>query len=267
MLSSDIDLKFKVEQAENMSMSIRPRSGGLTFVIYEGQDFDEVLQEGFLALESSPKTWSERISDLFFTYSFLALPFHRVKLCYEPIQTLILPKELYQEELDELWLSYINSDEELVCLKEGLDNEAKYMLFYYPKSLYNFLMRTHIRLEAEAYVQPLIQQDKRYSRQQGKACLCLSLRYGHLDAWLIRQGELSFFNSYNILEPQSAEAIEGELMYYLFMLVGELSLNLEKDELKLYVAQGDSPAVQSLLQQAMGLLSQDLSERLPNYNK
>ncbi len=266
MLASDIDL-IKVEQAENMSMSIRPTSSGLTFIIYEGQNFDGAKHEGFLPIEASPKAWSERISELFFSHNVLALPFHRVKLCYEPQQGLIIPRELYKDDFDDLWQSYLNSDEELLCLKEGVENEAKKLLFYYPKDFLNFLKRTHLRLLEECYLIPLMKQDKQQSRQRGRRRLSLSLRYGALDCWLIAQGELQFYNSYKIIESQNAQAIEGELMYYLFMLVGELGLNLEEDEVQLYPNTSEHPSIQTLLNEALGLLDNNLSERILNYNK
>ncbi len=266
MLASDIDL-IKVEQAENMSMSIRPTSSGLTFVIYEGQDFDGDKQEGFLPIEGSPKAWSERMSELFFSHTVLALPFHRVKLSYEPQQGLIIPKELYKEDFNELWQAYLNCDEDLLCLKETVENEAKNLLFYYPKDFLNFLKRTHLRLQEECYLTPLMKQDKHETRQCGKRRLSLSLRYGALDCWLIAQGELQFYNSYQIIESQSAEAIEGELMYYLFMLVSELGLNLEDDELKLLKNSSESPAIQALLNGAIERLKVNVRERIANYTQ
>ncbi len=266
MLSSEFDLaKLKVEQAENMSMSIRPSSSGLAFIIYEGKDFDGVKQEGFLPIESSPKAWSERVSDLFFNHSFLALPFHRVRLSYEAVQGLIIPNELYQENFDELWLNYIDYEESLLCLRQEIPNESKSLLFYFPKALLTFLQRTHVRLELLPYIQPLLTEHKLKTRQHNSRSLSLSLRYGALDCWLLDRGTLLFFNSYPIVERQNAEVIEGELMYYLFMLVGELGLNLEEDELNVYASSSERDVISDMLQEAKSRLEHNLVERIKNY--
>ncbi len=268
MLRSEIDLtKLKVEQAENMSMSIRPSSSGLTFIVYEGKDFDGAEQEGFLSLDTSPKAWSERVSDLFFTHSFLALPFHRVKLYYEAVQGLIIPNELYQEHFDELWQTYVNHDEELTTLREELANEGKSLLFYLPKALLTFLQRTHIRLEVAPYILPSLAESQLKTRQKASRSLSLSLRYGALDCWLLEKGALQFYNTYPIVEQQNAQAIEGELMYYLFMLVSELGLDLEEDELTIVSSKSESETIKSLLAEATERLDQNLVERIHNYKK
>ncbi len=268
MLASEIDLaKLKVEQAENMSMSIRPSSSGLAFIIYEGKDFDGEQREGFLSIEASPKPWSERQSDLFFAHSFLALPFHRVKYYYEAVQGLILPNELYQENFDDLWLNYVDSEESLTAIRQEVPNESKSLLFYIPKALLTFLQRTHVRLELEPYFQPLLLLNKLASRQKGKRKLSLSLRHRALDCWLLDRGDLIYYNSFPIVEQQSASKIEGELMYYLFMLVGRLGLDLEQDELSIYTSNAESESIQTLLKETAQLIEGNLKERISNYKQ
>ncbi len=268
MMLSDIDCsKLNVEEAEQMSMSIRPSSSGLTFVIYEGQHFQGKAVEGFLPIDASPNTWADRISDLFYKHSFLALPFHRVKLLFEPVEGLLIPKELYQENFESLWLSYLNSEEELVGIKEDIDNEDKSFLFYYPKALLHFLKRTHLRLETVSYFKDLIAQAQLTTREQASRSLNLSLRLGVLDCYLVDKGSVQFYNRFPIVESQNQAVIEGEVMYYLFMLIRELDLNLETDTLNIQISTAEDEATQKLLQATVERLEGNLEERIKHYKK
>ncbi len=227
----DIDLNsLNIDDVENMSMSIRPVSSGLTFIIYKGRCYEERYYQGFLPIIKKEDDWAKAIEELFFANPYLLLPFYRVRLYYEPYSATLLANELWQEDFAQVWRNYITSDEPLLSYKEELQNEEKLFISYYSKPLDAFLSRTHLRLERKLYFDELLTKVKHLSRQEDHKHLVLLLRYGRLDCMLLEAGQLNFYNSFAILNQQNSEVIEGEVIYYLFFLCNSLGLDLKIDQ-------------------------------------
>ncbi len=258
------DLRFSNEQVERMSMSIRPSSSGLAFRIYNDLNFEDERIASFLPLSRGNTSWEERQQELFFEYEFLSYPFSAVRLDYEAESFVLMPQEIYQESFSDLWRPYLNKKKELVTIVSDVPNERKLLIAYLSKNLLLFYQRIHLNLIRSFYLDNICDASRLLTRQKGNKELNLSLRKNQLDCFLFDQGRLMYANTLPISSSSQKEVLLGELMYYIFLLVKELKLNLSVDQLNCYLSSAEGEEYSSLYLSLSEALRDELAPRYFN---
>lgn len=261
-------LNLKTNEAENLCLSIRPTSGGQAFAIHHRHRPEECLQQGYIPLERAGIASDvEAMEELFYTHSFLTLPYHEVHYLYQPQALCLLPRAFYHTAPDELWLSSIISPsseaDALYYNAHELRDEEKVLLCASPAPLHHFLGRIHPRLKARPYFWNQLGLDRLESRRSPSRSLYLYLRHGHLDAYCLGRGQTLFINSFALVDTLDEGKLSEQVQFYLFSLWQSLELDGNTDKLHIYVCAEEGAPTQHRLEQACQKLMVRLDPYMP----
>lgn len=258
-MPSEIALQdLKTSEVQDLCLSIRPTSGGQTFAISHREAPNQYIQQGYLPTSLDPDAGSDSVQELFYTHSFLTLPYHQVHYLYQPCALCLLPRAFYHTAPDELWLSGIISppdqQDELSYLAHELKDEEKVLLCASPAQLHHFLARMHPNLKARPYFWDQLASDRLESRRSPSRCLYLYLRQGHLDAYCLWRGETLFINSFTLVDTLDEGKLSEQVQFYLFSLWQSLELDGHTDRLHIYVCADQGKPTQLRAEQACHML-------------
>ncbi|GAD07641.1 DUF3822 family protein [Porphyromonas crevioricanis] len=225
---------LRAETAEQYSVSIRLRVGGLAFVLYS-RDTGELVYSDEYSLQSGFPSYKSAVEDLYFRYPFLSYPYHSVRVLYEPLVYTLVPADLYQEGSAALWLRPIADEysvgraEDWEVYTSELPDKQKLLVSAADKSLLQFLRRSMLVVEPEAFLSPFISEQGLLARKYGRKLLSMILRPTALDCLLFEEGELIFANSFplSLSLTESAE----ELLYYVMLLWRNYNCSQSEDRL------------------------------------
>lgn len=241
-------------RAEQMYMSIRLKSDGLTFAVGYGT---EPIGMATLPLAGYGDL-GEAVREQFFTHPELSFPYREVIVYFEPMYSVLVPRELYDPQSSDMWCGALSEDTSgIESIGYPLPDESKVIVSAWSADLYQFLHRTHLRLRMIPYYVSLIERRKIITRQLQGAELCVSLRRDGADCFVLRAGELVFLNNFSWVNAHSQEDMLGELKFYTFSLWHSIALSADADSLLLAYPIGD----QMLQEVAQGALV-ELSTRI-----
>lgn len=253
-------------QAEQMNMSIRLASDGLTFAISYNARPQEIFTRGHLPLGYGYRSWSEAVRELFYAHPELSLPYRQVDLYYEPMYSVLVPEELYDPADPAVWLRTIEAEERVsgdsyVYLGRRIIDEEKVIVSAWYADLYQFVHRTHLQLHTHPYYMPVLERRKLISRQRSGAELCMLIRPEGVDCFILQAGELIFLNSFTFVNTQEQTDLVGELTYYTFSIWRSMGLSTTESHLYLSYPLGAKPE-ESPLRATAERLCGELSSRL-----
>ncbi len=247
-------------KAEQVDMSIRLRSDGLTFALLEPGVSDRCPSEQSgqsLAFPRGHASLESAMEQAIYLHPELALPYREVHILYTPLCSMLVPADLFAEEEAGDWLGAVVGNslggEEYVALSHPLSGEDKVLLSAIPRGLYSYLRRTYLKPELTPYYLPILETYQRQSREQAGERLCVILRLEGMDCMALRQGELRLINSFSWTRPTDEGAMLDELLFYVFSLWRGLSLEATRDQLVLLSTASAHP---------LGRLAQEAQERL-----
>lgn len=242
-------------EAEQMNMSIRLLSDGLTFILSNSTESQEIISHGHLLLERHYQGEEEAVRELFFAHPELCLPYRSVTFHYAPIYSVLAPEELFAPAEAMHWLSSALGGnkpvlEQLWATHYTLVDEAKVIVSAIDTDLYRFLQRTHLQLYVAPYYAPILEGRKPTSRSHSGVELSVVLRSGGSDCFALRSGETIFLNSFTWVNPSSSEDTLGELTYYISSLWRNLGLNGHTD--RLYITYPSDSLVEERTAERLG---------------
>lgn len=248
-------------QAEQVNMSIRLRSDGLTFALSTPNRGEELREEKqTLSFERGLPSLEQALEQMFYLYPDLTLPYRAVHIAYTPLCSVLVPTDLYQDDDADQWFALVVGStclgEAYAVLSHPLPSEGKVLLSAIPRGLHGYLRRTYLQLEFTPYYLPILEIYQRKSRESSGEKLCLILRSEGMDCLALCMGELRLINTFSWTKQADATSVLDELLFYTFSLWRSLSLDPRADELVLLASSLDHP---------MGLLSQEAQVRLSEY--
>ncbi|MDY6121912.1 MAG: DUF3822 family protein [Porphyromonas sp.] len=237
---------LNIETAEQYSVSIRLRAGGLAFVLHSKELTQELYAETF-DLQTGHPDYKSGIEDLYFRYPFLSYPYHSVRIYYEPLVYSLVPADLYDESRAALWLQPIADEKKVGTAHDWevytvpLQDKRKLIVSAADKPLMQFLRRSMLVTKPEIFLSPIIEEQGQLSRKNGYKQLSVVLRQKGFDCMLFDDGELVLLNSFP-LSTDLPDSIPGELMYYIMLLWRTYECNQEQDSL---IILPDEPSLRS----------------------
>lgn len=258
MPSEVISQDLKLNEVEHLSLSIRPTSGGQTFAIDHVDKPKQYLHRGYLPFSCKGELGIEMVQDLFYTHSFLTLPYQELHYLYQPCALCLLPRAFYHTAPDDLWLSGIISPPEqqdaFNYLAHELKDEEKVLLCASPAPLYHFLRRIHPNLKAQPYFWDQLSLDRLESRRSASRSLYLYLRHGFIDSYCLWRGETLFINSFALIHTLEENNLSEQIQFYLFSLWQSLDLDGHSDWLRIYVCAEEGESITESIEKACQIL-------------
>ena len=204
--------KLTADYSENYIMSIRLRSGGLSFSAYSPSVNESLFYRDIEFDRTKPYVSS--LKECFFENDFLTWFYKQVNVvCVTPQYTLV-PKEVFQEKQKAELLAFTFSSPEGRCLSNELKDEPAELIFGVDEEVYEFCSRSLVNPRFVHHVSPLLSLWKKQSR-----------------ARLPRQ-------LYVVLHRRRMDEHTDDILYYILYVWKQAGMDQQKDQLRLF---GDVP--------------------------
>lgn len=224
-MAISISAKLTTDNAEKYKMSIRLRSGGLSFSGYCPSESDTFFYRDVEFDRTKPFIVS--LKEFFFDNDFLTWSYKQVNIvCVTPQYTLV-PSEVFDEKRKEELLSFTFSAPEARCLNNTLKDELSELVFGMNEEVYEFCSRSLINPNFVHYMVPLLEYWKKQSRSRLPKQLYVVLHRRMIDVVCYAQGTLLFFNTFGYEQTD-------DILYYILYVWKQTGLDQEKDQLRIF---------------------------------
>ena len=197
--------KLTADHSENYIMSIRLRSGGLSFSAYSPS-----VNESFFYRDvefDRTRPYVSSLKECFFENDFLTWFYKQVNVVCVTSQYTLVPAAVFQEK----------QQAELVF---GVDEDV-----------YEFCSRSLVNPRFVHHVGPLLSLWKKQSRARLPRQLYVVLHRRRMDVACYAQGNLLFVNSFEYEHTD-------DILYYILYVWKQVGMDQQKDQLRLF---GDVP--------------------------
>ncbi len=226
--------RLSAETAPSQSLSIRYLSGGLAFCVRMLPPVGEIVACGFLPFSlSSEKRVEEKFLELFYTYDFLAYPYHQIYCYYPPEAATLVPTELVIAGQEGLWLfeglddakARSVGDNSICYLSTPLPEETKSLLAQTDSSLVQLFRRTLLVVELIPASFPALVLRLEQSRGFLASELLVLLEGNQLTLLAHRRGEVFSYRQVSLRVPSDEKSLGEEVLFYLFAQWQHLGLD------------------------------------------
>ena len=240
--------RLSVETAPSQSLSIRYLSGGLAFCVRMLPPVGEIVACGFLPFSlSSEKKVEEKFLELFYTYDFLAYPYHQIYCYYHPEVATLVPTELVIAGQEGLWLfeglddakSRPVGDASVYYLSTPLPEETKSLVTRTDSTLVQLFRRTLLVVELIPSCFPALSLRLEHSRGFLASELLVLLEGNQLTLLAHRRGEVFSYRQVSLHVPSDEKSLGEEVLFYLFAQWQHLGLDGAIDRVALGVPAPD----------------------------
>ena len=240
--------RLSVETAPSQSLSIRYLSGGLAFCVRMLPPAGEIVACGFLPFSlSSEKKVEEKFLELFYTYDFLAYPYHQIYCYYHPESAVLVPTELVTAGQEGLWLFEGLDDVKLrpvgdasvYYLSTPLPEETKSLVTRTDSTLVQLFRRTLLVVELIPACFPALSLRLEHSRGFLASELLVLLEGNQLTLLAHRRGEVFSYRQVSLRVPSDEKSLGEEVLFYLFAQWQHLGLDGAIDRVALGMSAPD----------------------------
>ena len=226
--------KITIDKSENYIMSIRLRSDGLSFSVYNPSE-----KESFLYKEVSferGRNYISSLKEIFFENEFFSWHYKNVNVICASYPYTIIPKELFQENYKTEILTFTTSAVEKHCLSNVLTNEHAELVFGIDDEVYEFCSRSLVNPYFVHHITPILPLLRKLSCNSLSKQLFVNLHRQSIDIIGYAQGSLIFINSFEYKQTE-------DIVYYVLYVWKQMGMSQQSDQLSLL---GDPSACQDL---------------------
>ncbi len=240
--------RLSAETAPSQSLSIRYLSGGLAFCVRMLPPAGEIVACGFLPFSlSSEKKVEEKFLELFYTYDFLAYPYHQIYCYYHPESAVLVPTELVTAGQEGLWLfeglddvkPRPVGDASVYYLSTPLPEETKSLVTRTDSTLVQLFRRTLLVVELIPACFPALSLRLEHSRGFLASELLVLLEGNQLTLLAHRRGEVFSYRQVSLRVPSDEKSLGEEVLFYLFAQWQHLGLDGAIDRVALGMSAPD----------------------------
>lgn len=221
--------KLTADHSENYIMSIRLRSGGLSFSAYSPS-----VSESFFYRDvefDRTRPYVSSLKECFFENDFLTWFYKQVNVVCVTSQYTLVPAAVFQEKQKAGLLAFTFSFPEGRCLSNELKDEQAELVFGVDEDVYEFCSRSLVNPRFVHHVGPLLSLWKKQSRARLPRQLYVVLHRRRMDVACYAQGNLLFVNSFEYEHTD-------DILYYILYVWKQVGMDQQKDQLRLF---GDVP--------------------------
>lgn len=223
-MAINISDKLLADHAEEYIMSIRLRSDGLSFSVYNPSANRSFLYKNLDFDRSKP--YMSSLKEFFFEHEFLTWSYKRIQVVCFSSQYTLVPKEIYKEDRKNALLNFSFSSPKC-CLSNALKDEPANLLFGVEEEVYEFCSRSLVNPCFIHYMTPVFSLLKKQSNKRHPRQLYAILHHKSVDIVCYEQGNLLFVNTFEY------EQLE-DILYYILYVWKQTGMNQQKDQLRLF---------------------------------
>lgn len=216
------------DNSEKYIMSIRLRSGGLSF-----SGYDPSVGGSFFYREAEfdrAVSFISSLKEFFFAHEFLAWTYRRINVICVASEYTLVPDDYFLDDKEKRLLDFSFSTPEQHCLIVALEDQQAKLVFGLDEEVYEFCSRSLLHPYFFHYMTPLLALWKKWSSASLSRQMYVVMERKRVDVVCYAQERLLFVNSYRIDQPD-------DIVYYILSVWKQAGLDQEKDQLHLL---GDS---------------------------
>lgn len=213
-----------IDNSENYIMSIRLRSGGLSF-----SGYNPLAGESFFYREAEfdrAVSYISSLKEFFFSHEFFAWTYKRIHVICALSGYTLVPVDHFQEKRKEQLLAFNFSQPEGRCLINHLDARTE-LLFGMDEEVYEFCSRSLLHPVFIHYMTPLLSLWKKQGRLSLGRRMYAVLGRKQMDLVCYEQENLLFSNSFQVEQT-------SDLLYYILYVWKQVGLDQQRDRLFLF---------------------------------
>ncbi len=214
-----------IENSEKYKVSIRLRSGGLSF-----SGFIPSLPGSFFYCNvnfNRNTPYIESLKELFYSHDFFAWMYKEVNILFESSQYTLVPQAIFNESKKEDFLRFNFMQAESCCLTNMLKEEQAVVVYGVENEVYEFCARSFINPRFIHHIVPQIC----FWKQQNSIGLLhrmfVVLHSRLIDIVLFDRDKLVFVNSFAV------ERLE-DIIYIILYVWRQTGLDQQKDQLHIF---------------------------------
>lgn len=214
--------KLTADHSENYIMSIRLRSGGLSF-----SGYDPSVGGSFFYRETEfdrAVSFISSLKEFFFAHEFLTWTYKRINvICAFPEYSLV-PDNYWGHGEEGRLLDFCFSTPDLHCLTDTLKEQRAKLVFGVDEEVYEFCSRSLLHPFFSHYMTSPLMLWTRESSASLYRQMYVMVERKRMDVVCCAQGKLLFVNSYPIVQSD-------DIVYYILYVWKQAGLDQEKDQL------------------------------------
>lgn len=217
--------QLTADNSEKYTMSIRLRSGGLSFSGYSPS-----VSESFFFRDiefDRTKPYVSSLKEFFFENDFLTYLYKRIHVVNVSPQYTLVPETVFEEKRKQDLLSFAFFSPEERCLNNQLEEEEAELLFGIDEEVYEFCSRSLVSPRFVHHLSPLLSLWKKQSRSRIPKQLYVVLHRKMMDVACYAQGKLLFVNSFEYEQPD-------DILYYILYVWKQAGMDQRKDQLRIF---------------------------------
>ena len=224
-MAINISDKLTADHSGKYIMSIRLRSGGLSFSAYSPSASESFFYRDVEFDRTKPYIAS--LKECFFQNDCLIWSYKQVNVvCVTPCYTLV-PEEAFEERQKEKLLAFAVSSPVGRCLSNKLKDEHAELVFGMDEEVYEFCSRSLVNPHFVHHVGSLLALWKKQSHARLPRQLYVVLHRRRMDVACYAQGNLLFVNSFEYEHTD-------DILYYILYVWKQTGMDQQKDQLRLF---------------------------------
>lgn len=222
-MTIDIPCTFNTGNSEKYILSIRLRSGGLSFSGYIPSESGSFFYRE-ANFERTTLSYTESLKEFFFQNEVLMASYKRINIiCVSPQYTLI-PAEAYDNKQADLFLKFNFSQPESKALTNNVKKYNLEVVYGIDDELHKFCSRTLLTPHFYNHITPLITYWEKQCLLINTRRMYVNLHEKIVDIICFDRGSLLFANSYLFDHP-------NDILYYILYVWKESGMDQLTDQL------------------------------------
>lgn len=208
------------DNSENYIVSIRLRSGGLSF-----SGYDPLVGESFFYREAEfdrAVSYLSSLKEFVFSHDFFSWTYKRIYVTCVSAQYTLVPRVSFQEERREQILAFNFSRPESRCLTNSLEDQETELVFGVDEEVYEFCCRSLLHPFFVHHMVPLFSLWRKQGRTSLPRRLYVVLGRKQMDLVCYAQESLLFANSFEVDQV-------SDMLYYILYVWKQVGLDQQKD--------------------------------------
>lgn len=224
-MAISISAKLTTDNAEKYIMSIRLRSGGLSFSGYNPAASDTFF---FQDVEfDRTKPYISSLKEFFFGNEFLNYSYKRIYIVLVSPEYTLVPSEIFEEKQKDGLMSFVFASPVERCLTNELKDEQVELVFGADEEVYEFCSRSLVNPRFVHYMAPSLILWKKQSRTRLPKQLYVVLHRRTIDIVCYAQGTLLFANTFGYEHSD-------DVLYYILYVWKQVGMDQQKDQLRIF---------------------------------
>ncbi len=213
---------LNVSNSEKYILSIRLRSDGLSFSVYNPQETGSLFYRE-CDFGRTP-SFMDNLKDFFFENELLSYSFKKTYILCESAPYTIVPEKIIEEGKAKEFLNFTSSRPSSRTLTNTLQNTPAAIVFGIEEEIYEFCCRSLLTPSFIHSLTPLLSYWRKISLENSRKQLFTHIHGKQLDIACFEKGSLVFINTFQFEHV-------NDILYYILYVWRQLELDQQNDPL------------------------------------